>query len=111
MQLAFIQPVWSKTCCLNSRGQRLDSNNGPLDRGPDALKPGWTTVRSHVHKHRGVASMPFSPSKLFLECVSRSLERFRITFTLRTVPTFVTAHTFCASRDTRVSYGWCLLIQ
>ena len=30
---------------------------------------------------------------------------------LRTVPTFVTAHTFCASRDTRVSYGWCQLIQ
>ena len=30
---------------------------------------------------------------------------------LRTVPTFVTAHTFCASRDTRVSYGWFLLIQ
>ena len=24
---------------------------------------------------------------------------------LRTVPTIVTAHTFCASRDTRVSYG------
>ena len=21
---------------------------------------------------------------------------------------FVTAHTFCASRDTRISYGWCL---
>ena len=30
---------------------------------------------------------------------------------LRTVPTFVTVHTFCASRDTRVSYRWCLLIQ
>ena len=30
---------------------------------------------------------------------------------LRTVPTFITAHTFCASQDTRVSYGWCLLIQ
>ena len=30
---------------------------------------------------------------------------------LRTVPTIVTAHTFCTSRDTRVSYGWCLLIQ
>ena len=30
---------------------------------------------------------------------------------LRTVPTIVTAHTFCASRDTRVSYGSCLLIQ
>ena len=27
------------------------------------------------------------------------------------VPTFVTAHVFCASRDTRVSYGWCLPIQ
>ena len=26
-------------------------------------------------------------------------------FHLRTVHTFVTAHTFCASRDTRVSYG------
>ena len=30
---------------------------------------------------------------------------------LRTVATFVTAHKFCASRETRVSYGWCLLIQ
>ena len=29
----------------------------------------------------------------------------------RTVPTFVTAHTVCASRDTLVSYGWCQLIQ
>ena len=27
------------------------------------------------------------------------------------VPTLVTAHTFCASRDTWVSYGWCLLIR
>ena len=30
---------------------------------------------------------------------------------LRTVPTVVIAHTFCASRDTRISYCWCLLIQ
>ena len=30
---------------------------------------------------------------------------------LRTVPTIVTAHTFCASLDARVSYRWCLLIQ
>ena len=30
---------------------------------------------------------------------------------LRTVPTIVIAHTFCASRDGRISYGWCLLIQ
>ena len=30
---------------------------------------------------------------------------------LRRVPTIVIAHTFCASRDTRISYRWCLLIQ
>ena len=30
---------------------------------------------------------------------------------LRTLPTFLTAHTFCASRDTGLSCGWCLLIQ
>ena len=30
---------------------------------------------------------------------------------LRTVPTIVIAHTFCASRDTRISYRRCLLIQ
>ena len=31
--------------------------------------------------------------------------------TLRTVPTIVIAHTFCASPDTRISYRRCLLIQ
>ena len=30
---------------------------------------------------------------------------------LRMVPTFSAAHTFCASRDTRVSNGWWLLVQ
>ena len=30
---------------------------------------------------------------------------------LRTVPPFVTAHTFCASRDIQVSQGVCPLIQ
>ena len=30
---------------------------------------------------------------------------------LRMVPTIVTAHTFCASPDTRISYRQCLLIQ
>ena len=29
----------------------------------------------------------------------------------KAVPTIVTAHRSCASRDTRVSYGWWLLIQ
>ena len=46
------------------------------------------------------------------EETSRSyLIEARARLTLRTVPTFVTAHTFCASRDTRVSCGWCLVIQ
>ena len=36
---------------------------------------------------------------------------FLLRFLLRTVPTIVNAHTFCASRDTRDSYRWCLLIQ
>ena len=30
---------------------------------------------------------------------------------LRTVPTIVTAHTFCASPDTRISYRQCLPLQ
>ena len=30
---------------------------------------------------------------------------------LRTVPPFVTAHTFCASRDIRISLGICPLVQ
>ena len=30
---------------------------------------------------------------------------------IREVPAIVIAHTFCASRDSRISYGWCLLIQ
>ena len=34
-----------------------------------------------------------------------------LNFALRTVPIIVTAHTFCASRDTRVSFEWCLLTQ
>ena len=32
-------------------------------------------------------------------------------YILRTVPTIVIAHTFCASPDTRVFYRWCLLMQ
>ena len=30
---------------------------------------------------------------------------------LRTVPTIVIAHMFCASRDTRIFLWWCVLIQ
>ena len=34
-----------------------------------------------------------------------ALPAFSLLMILRTVPTIVTAHTFWASRDTRVSYG------
>ena len=34
-----------------------------------------------------------------------------MTITLRTVPTIVIAYMFCSSRDTRISYRRCLLIQ
>ena len=27
------------------------------------------------------------------------------------MPTTIIAHTFCASRDTRIPYGWCLLMH
>ena len=30
---------------------------------------------------------------------------------LRTVPTIVIAHTFCASRDARISYGWYIFVE
>ena len=37
-------------------------------------------------------------------------ERFQC-FSLRSMPTFVTARTFYASGGTRVSFGWCLITQ
>ena len=46
-----------------------------------------------------------------LNIVFRGRFRRRCLTPLRTVPSFVTAHTFCTSGDTRVSYGLCLLIQ
>ena len=39
------------------------------------------------------------------------LNHSKSNFGLRTVPTIVIAHTFCASPDTRISYRECLLIQ
>ena len=47
-----------------------------------------------------------SPSK---ESVLATL--LTVWIALRTVPTIVIAHTFCASPDTRISYRQCLLIQ
>ena len=47
----------------------------------------------------------------FSERMKSDVALVLITLILRTVPTIVTAHTFCASRDTKVSYGWFLLIQ
>ena len=38
-------------------------------------------------------------------------DKFSPYFNLRMVPTIVTAHMFCASPDTRISYRQCLVIQ
>ena len=38
-------------------------------------------------------------------CISKCWSR--LSSPLRTVPSIVIAHTFCTSRDTRISYGWC----
>ena len=54
---------------------------------------------------RGCISLGF-----FFKCLI-SLKTSKICHILRTVPTIVIAHTFCASRDTRVSFRWCSLIQ
>ena len=45
------------------------------------------------------------------EITKKASKRLYFLTQLRTVPTIVIAHTFCASRDTRISYRRCLLIQ
>ena len=52
-----------------------------------------------------------SSSTAVRRLLSWYLAKYKTELNLRTVPTIVSAHTFCASRDTRLSYGWCLLIQ
>ena len=45
------------------------------------------------------------------EITKKASKRLYFLTQLRTVPTIVIAHTFCASRDTRIFYRRCLLIQ
>ena len=64
--------------------------------------------------HRTVISiehLPIANAGFFVLLASLAFRERNNFIRLRTVSTFVTAHTFCASRDARVSYGWCLLIQ
>ena len=51
------------------------------------------------------ATVSFVP--IAIPCVCR----WCLSLNLRTVPTIVIAHTFCASPDTRISYGQCSLIK
>ena len=44
-------------------------------------------------------------------CVKLQSHWLQMEVKLRTVPTFVTVHTFYVPQDTQVSYQWCLLIQ
>ena len=68
-------------------------------------------ILSNTHFHRKVSNgktgLPFQTSRCSRIFSSGPNQRVG----LRTVPTIVIAHTFCASRDTRISYGWCLLLQ
>ena len=63
-------------------------------------------------------------SKILILCLYRKTKKAKVHYYLvqrdqygiiarhlRTVPTIVTAHTFCTSPDTRISYRQCLLIQ
>ena len=56
----------------------------------------WDQLRKRLQSHIQLCSHKF------VKLVSNHL---------RTVPTIVIAHTFCASPDTRISYRECLLIQ
>ena len=49
------------------------------------------------------------PRKRYFRC--KEIKNHFLVMNLRTVPTIVTAHTFGASQDTSISYGWCLSIQ
>ena len=71
-------------------------------------------VRFEILSGRRSADLPFTLWKNKADTAKSVciwLEICLISVKLRTVPTFVTAHTFCASRDTQVSYVWFLLIQ
>ena len=52
-----------------------------------------------------------SGTKCMYVQISMPRDREQTDWPLRTVPTIVIAHTFCASSDTRISYRQCLLIQ
>ena len=56
-------------------------------------------------------------SQIIMQTHFQKLEKWEViqffyhSGTLRTMPTIVIAHRFCASRDTQISYGWCLIIN
>ena len=58
---------------------------------------------SYIYNRTKITSTPSRSSGETFWCKFKNI--------LRTVPTIVIAHTFCASRDTPISYGWCLSIQ
>ena len=69
-----------------------------------------TTVTSGVGK-RSIQQNILFPKDLNGEQHWSMRAEYKENLHLRTVPTIVIAHTFCASRDTRISYCQCLLIQ
>ena len=67
---------------------------------------------TRLHETKPAANIAFLSDDWFsIATQSASNKRTRINLYLRTVPTIVIAHTFCASPDTRISYRQCVLIQ
>ena len=72
------------------------------------LEPAHIQLLSQISKlPGGVKNIVDMRCDLLVRAVYEISENFE----LRTVPTIVIAHTFCASSDTRISYHQCLLIQ
>ena len=111
-------PVWrvffifkSRQDCKCFKAVALYNVTDSLSK-KDRLNLNWKTRLKHFNVLFVRKSQEYKrqTQNSFRSNASNSINR-QMRKGLRTVHTFVTAHTFCSSRDTRVSYGWWLLIQ
>ena len=70
-----------------------------------------TAVASDFGEKTPVAPRVVRWSRWWKYCLERLGWKRFLWLQLRTVRTIVIAHAFCASRDTRIAYRWCSLIQ
>ena len=85
-------------------------NNYVRKKNSHVRKPlfNYFTIWMHFSKHHSVRKNWQMSMTSTAKCIfwSHRTTHVLINCDLRTVPTSVTAHTFCTSRDTRVSYKW-----